>query len=83
MFLSAWCFHFPFSHLEYSLHWGGVFSTQILTRLHTWGLSNVSKHMYKIKINSREEGGGGGGASSFSPSAETGEGSTKVPSCTG
>lgn len=37
MFLSAWCSHFLISHLEYSLHSGGVFSTQILTRLHTWG----------------------------------------------
>lgn len=34
------------------------------------------------QINSGEEGGGGGG-SSFSPSAETGDGSTSFPSCIG
>lgn len=40
---------FPFPTPWVLITWGGVFSTQILTRLHIWALSNVSKQMYKIK----------------------------------
>lgn len=72
---------FPFPTPWVLITWGGVFSTQILTRLHTWALSNVSKTRVQNQINSKEEGDGGG--SSFSSSAEMGDGSTMFPSCIG
>lgn len=46
---------FPFPTPWVLITWGGVFSTQILTRLHTWALSNVSKTRVQNQINSKEE----------------------------
>lgn len=66
---------FSLSHTLSTHYMGRRFLYSDSTRLHTWALSNVLKHMYKTKTNSKE---GGGGKYPFSPSEETGDGSTSL-----